>query len=566
VSFRLGFSHNNMTGDSFSSIHEGTDALLYQPWNTTLNSYRIGADFRAIPHTVVSYDQLLDFYKGDNNRTLAPFTPALLPGGGSVELGLPMDSVGKVPCAPPAGQGVISANGNLNNLACSAYFAYSRTNKIRTSMPTERLSLHGSYFDRLDIAAAYAYSSAEMNAPLDEFFNGLMSRTRTRQFTVTGPGKATRISNVADLTTSFRLTKHLRLTDTFCFWAFRTPQSVNLTETDWRIPGSGSCTAPACTLTIPIASTTQSVVTTTGLNSFNQNWKRNEADLVWDASKHLGGRIGFRYGTRLLNHLVNLKAADADVVEVHEYTPVLGIWVKPRPNLRLNFDAERTSNDETLIRIGTRKEGRYRLQVNYSPKPWAMVGGSVNLWEGRNGDSLTDYRGHNGNYGFTTTLLPRGRVGFDLAYNYNDYLQNAFICFNDSDTTLPVVIAAGNCNAGAYKDAGNPLLTDGIYSSTTHYGMGLLTFKPAGRLTTQAGYSITSVGGVTPQFNKLQPFGSLQYNFHQPLANLSVDLGHNLEAKAGWNYHQYGEKSFVGPADPRYFHANNATLGLRWAF
>jgi len=39
------------------------------------------------------------------------------------------------------------------------------------------------------------------------------------------------------------------------------------------------------------------------------------------------------------------------------------------------------------------------------------------------------------------------------------------------------------------------------------------------------------VGGVT-QFNRFQPFGSLQYNYHQPLANLSVDLGHNLEAKA----------------------------------
>jgi opacity protein-like surface antigen len=50
------------------------------------------------------------------------------------------------------------------------------------------------------------------------------------------------------------------------------------------------------------------------------------------------------------------------------------------------------------------------------------------------------------------------------------------------------------------------------------------------------------------------------------MANLSVNLGHNLEAKAGWNYYQYGEKSFVGPTDSRYFHANNATLGLRWAF
>jgi len=42
VSFRLGFSRNNMTGPSYSSVHERTDALLLQDWNTTMNSYRLG--------------------------------------------------------------------------------------------------------------------------------------------------------------------------------------------------------------------------------------------------------------------------------------------------------------------------------------------------------------------------------------------------------------------------------------------------------------------------------------------------------------------------------------------
>ena len=40
VSFRLGFSHDNVNGTSFSSIHIGTDALLLQPVNTTMNAYR----------------------------------------------------------------------------------------------------------------------------------------------------------------------------------------------------------------------------------------------------------------------------------------------------------------------------------------------------------------------------------------------------------------------------------------------------------------------------------------------------------------------------------------------
>ena len=49
VSFRVGYSHNNMTGPSYSSIHEGTDALLLQNWNTTMNSYRLGVDWISCP-------------------------------------------------------------------------------------------------------------------------------------------------------------------------------------------------------------------------------------------------------------------------------------------------------------------------------------------------------------------------------------------------------------------------------------------------------------------------------------------------------------------------------------
>src|ERR1700691_1726070 len=95
VSFRLGYSHNNMTGPSYSSIHEGTEALLLQHWNTTINSYRMGVDWGILPRTVLSYDQFFDYYKGDTDDSLASFAPALLPGGGPVELGLSIDTANK---------------------------------------------------------------------------------------------------------------------------------------------------------------------------------------------------------------------------------------------------------------------------------------------------------------------------------------------------------------------------------------------------------------------------------------------------------------------------------------
>jgi len=563
ISFRLGYSHNNMTGPSYSSVHEGTDALLFQDWNTTLNSYRFGADLKILPRTVLSYDQFLDYYKGDTTWQLAPFSQALLPGGaGTVQLGLPIDTVNNTPCAivSPA-TSLIDSTGTLTNAACNAYFNYNRTNRTRTSQPTERLSLHSTYLQILELSASYAYSSADMNAPLNESFNGLISRSDIRQETVTGPGHATHISNVADFTATVHVSEHIRLVDTFRFWSYRIPQSFSSIETDWTCNDLATCD-----LLTPISATTPTATNSASQLSFNQNLTRNQVDLVWDGSKHFGGRIGFRYGDQVFFQVLDFTTGDQDRIVVHEYTPLLAFWAKPLPGLRFNFDWEHTNNDNAIVRIGPRKADRYRIQGNYTPKPWAVLGGSINLWEASNGNALIDYRGHNRNYGFTANLTPRERLGFDFAYNYNDYAQNAFICFNDSDTSLSVVANAGSCTANVYNDSKNPLLTYGNYTSNTHYGMGSVMLKPHTRVTVQVGYSITSVGGQTPQFNALQPFGSLQYNYYQPLANVAVDIGHNLTAKAGWNYYQYGDGSFVGPTDPRYFHANNATFSLRWAF
>jgi hypothetical protein len=47
---------------------------------------------------------------------------------------------------------------------------------------------------------------------------------------------------------------------------------------------------------------------------------------------------------------------------------------------------------------------------------------------------------------------------------------------------------------------------------------------------------------------------------------VDVVVRKDVTLKAAWNYYQYGEGSFVGPTAPRYFHANNTTLALRYAF
>jgi len=559
VSFRVGYSHNNMTGPSFSSLHIGTDALLLQPWNTTLNSYRMGVDWRVLPRTVLSYDQFLYYYKGDTDPQLASFAPALLPGGGPVELGLPIDTANREPCGitPPATS--LISTGTLTNVTCNAYFSYLRTQRIRTSTPTERLSLRSNYFQRVDLVASFSYSSADMNTPLDESFNGLETRTSTRAFVGTGTGDARQISNVLDLGATIHLTNRLRLIEKFYFWAFRIPENANFTQVD------SVCTG-VCTLLTPLSATVAATSNTLTQSSFNQTWKTNQTELAWDISKKVGASIGFRYGDQVFNHFNDFLPGDEDHFVIHGYTGLLGFWARPSHALRLHFNLEHTNYDNVIVRMAPRKESRYRFQTTYTPRPWAVLGGSINILQDANPDSLTNYVGHNRNYALTASLSPSEHFGLDLAYDYNDVIQNALICFNDTPppgVVLPFVVNAGSC---ALNDPANPLLANSFYTNHTNFGMAAVRFKPAKRLKANLGYSITNVDGSIPQFNILQPLGSSQYKYYQPVAGLSVALGKSLAWNSGWNYYQYNEGSFVGPTAPRYFHANSLTESLRYTF
>ena len=568
VSFRLGYSHNNMTGPSYSSIHEGTEASLLQDWNTTMNSYRLGVDFRIAPRTVLSYDQFLDYYKGDTDYQLNPINEALVPTTpvSSVSLGLSIDTVNKEPCAvvPPATSLVV--NGTLTNVTCSAYFSYSRNQRIRTSTPTERVSLRSNYFQRVDLVASFSYSSATSSTPLDESFDGLITRTATRAFFGTGEADANRISDVFDLGATVHLTTHLRLIEKFYFWAYRIPQKGNFNEVDSDCP---TTTPPTpCTLLTPLSATTPTAIPTVIQSSFNQAWTRNQTELAWDFSKKAGARIGYRYGDRDFNHFNDFLPGDLDHFVGLEKTALLGFWARPTHTLRFNFDLEHTNYNAVFVRMSPRKEARYRFQTTYTPRSWATLGGSINIRQESNADVQTQYVGHNQNYGLTASLAPRERFGLDLAYNFNSVLQNALICFNDTPPTgviLPFVANADNNNCGG-NDTSNNLMANSYYTNHTNFGMATVRFKPAKRVLANVGYSITSVDGSVPQFSILQPLGTLQYKYQQPVANLSVDIGHKLAYNMGWNYYQYGEGSFVGPTAPRYFHANSVTESLRYSF
>jgi len=162
-------NRNRFDGPAFSSIHEGTEALLNESTDNTLNGYRFGVDYRATKKTTLSYTQMLQYYDGGTGYGLNPFNSYPLSNGSSVSLGLPWFNSGS-PCTTPLINGVA-------NPVCNGYFDYSLSQHLNTFIPTEQFNLTSSSIKWLEFNGQVQYSHAHLTTPFDEVFNGLITRS-----------------------------------------------------------------------------------------------------------------------------------------------------------------------------------------------------------------------------------------------------------------------------------------------------------------------------------------------------------------------------------------------------
>jgi hypothetical protein len=590
-SILLDYSRNRMEGTSFSSVHDGTDALLYQPLNNTLDRYGFGISWRVNRHTTANFTENLQFSKADTNYFLSPFNTVPLPNSTPVEFGLPWFN-GFSPCAAPI-------VGSTANPVCNGYFGYTRAQRVRTTIPTEQVNFQSSSLKKLDLTGTFSYSNAQSTSPLAELFDGLITRTGERQITTGGShSRASWISVVTDFGATYHISERLRLVDTFRFRNQQVPGLFDLLQTSLfnasTVAPPGSLLGPPAILpgTAPLHGTSSPADLVN--NSYNrflgQNTKENELQLQYDIGQYAGVNVGYRY-SHILDHnywtsiananifyppnpnrgdctglplnpngtcsVTGLFDSEDDPVVINEHTALAGIWLRPKQDLRINADVEDAYADNFRWRIQPRHTQRYRAQATYTPRAWLNVGANFNILEQRNNTSDLDYRMHSRNFGLNAIAAPKEKFSFDFAYNYTAFLQNANVCYTGS------VIAAGSFTC-IFDDSLLEVL--GNYNNETHFGEFSIIFKPVQRVTARLGYSITDVNGSTLILDPLQPLGPLASRFQQPLGAIDVEIAKNFTCHAGWNYYQYGEGSFVGPTAPRYFHANLATFSLKYAF
>ncbi|HTD22998.1 MAG TPA: hypothetical protein VK738_10115 [Terriglobales bacterium] len=601
--FRLGYSRNLSQGPSFTSFHAddvaGEETLLFQPWRQTQNAYQFGVDLRVLPRTNISYDQFLQFTKGDNSQVDRNFN-FQLSNGAPVDLGLIFNTLLLTPCDSLSIN--TAAKPPVAAATCSGFLAYSRFAPMRTSSPTEQLGFQSNYFKKLEMSGRFMYNSSTGKVPtMNELFNGLIASTQLRQYNFTGSARSRRITAAGDFAATWSLSDRFRISDSFRFHAVRVPGIESSLQDSFFansllaspiVFNPAACPTPFNAATCPqhVFGSPADITSNNSFTFLGQEYKTNLLQLEYDFSKHFRARLGYRYRNRLITQrnlsmeglvffptranrdvclllptqpdgscLAGLLSTATQGTEINEHSLLLGLTSRLLKGdaLRLSGDAELFWADNFFTRLNPRQSQHYRARANYQPTPWANISVALNILEKHNNSGGIGFLGHDRNFSFDALLSANERLGLDLDYDFTTVFSRANICFATSSVSISTPLCTTDLAL---------FQTVSFYDSRTHFGRVAMMWKPWPRLTTHLGASLTSTGGDTLFLNPLTPTGSLRSLYLQPSADLDLQLKKGLDWKVSWGYYDYNEHSDPGPTLSRDFHAHVGTISLRYSF
>src|SRR6516164_4549526 len=293
ISFRVDYNRNRITGPSFSSVHQGTDSLNNENWDSTLNGVRFGADFRVNKKTTLSYTQSLQYYDGGQTYSLNLFNSWPLSNGNTVTFGLPWFNSGS-PCSAPQKNGIA-------NPVCNGFTNYGLFQHVNTKIPTEQLNFRSSSLKWLDFNGQYQYSHASSSTPLYETFYGLTTRSNNLGYTTPGSSANSRWnSSSADVSGTIHINEEVRIVDTFRFRNFSvagTFQDQEFAYFNAASLGAGSLLNPIATFPPTIlthsSSSAADITNETNVNMIGQKTYSNDIQLQYDVTQWFGLRFGF---------------------------------------------------------------------------------------------------------------------------------------------------------------------------------------------------------------------------------------------------------------------------------
>jgi hypothetical protein len=550
--FRAGYSQNLAQGPTLSSVHEGADGLLLQNWRHSTDDYLIGADWKPIQNTKLTYEQRVVHYKGNTSYTLAPQSLKLqLSNGTPVSLGYdnvtaPANSSATSPCKanPP----ILSSATNppTANPCVNGFLQYTRVAPMRTLFPTEEFRFQSTSLKRLHLNGRLSYTGASMNQPgYFEYFNGLLSRTTLQAFTITGFAKAQRINVGADMGAVLELSDKLSISEQFSHVDFRQSGLNNTSEVDQS--GTSMLNTPGAA---------KPAVLATNTTALGQKTDTNSLVAMYELSPQVSLSVGYRYRARTLR--VTQAGDEPYELKIKENGGLFNIDLRPTARLRLNGAFEGNYADNAYVQINPRQSYQYKLRANYKPRDWAVLSAAYNDIERHDNVALVNHLDHNRSFSMGATVNPNEYYGFDVTYGYTDVYTQTTECYYSTVTGVPVP-AGTACGS-------NTLLSNYYYDAPTQFGSVSAALAFSKRVRSNWGFRVSGVNGNTVYDNPRQVPGALQSQYLSPFASVTWTVHPGWMWKGDWNYYGYGEDGPSGPTLPRAFHANVVTIAMHYEF
>lgn len=625
IRFRFGYDQNTTYGPGFSTTHEGTDQYLTQNYSVHNRNYRLGVDFRFLPRTTISYDEVWSYYKNDlgsfdNNQQFS-----LGAGFPLLDLGAPWNTSSQ-PC------GNTFAPGAIVNPTCNAFSSYLLHWRTRLNSPTEKVTVQSSYFKNVDFAGTFSYTGGDLT--VDDYqqnFAGFSSKATLTNFAETGPVRGRHVAAFADLGVTWHITDAVSLVDSVRFSNWKEPANFAATDCSFFSPSMivapnvfspttplpATCAPPANGVPNATPSHTTSSGGDIALNLDSNFLKQQDLSNIIQVrvliTHKAGAYFGYEYRARVISDnffnsfggiyfpnntargnctLVdpalplsqgNLPAgctlngdgsisysfpgtfAPPSETDINENHAILGLWVRPSPKFRFNVDGDIMSANSAFTRLSPLNAQQVRFKVNYKPSEKLNFSGNIGLWYGQNNVPGINNLMYNNSYGVSAQFLPNQKISVDLGYNFNNISTSLLVCFTASGSP-PGLPACPNVSGLVQENS--------PYSSKVNTGFLDFSWTPIRRLTLHGGGNLTGVSGSQLNLTPTNPIptnvdGSLNSSWYEPYGGFDLRFANHWTGKALWNYYSYHEDATAAYQDiyvPRNFHANNVTLSVRYAF
>lgn len=600
--FRVGYSRIS-TNAPGSTGYEPTAAVVASDIVGTTNEYRLGLDYRGLPRTTLSFDELLNYTRV--NTSISDRNFAFQLGNGTpVDLGAVFQ--GTTPCARPVINPATTPPTVTSN--CTGILSYSLLDAPVAKFPVERFSFQSDYFRNFEMSGSAAYSSAtNVMTDLNEIFNGWITRTVTRGSTTAGPAEAKRVVADANWAGDYRVTDKLSLRDEFYYHNWRIPSEWTTAATNLfatKAPGqfglalpispatpanfAAVCPPPFTAASCPQhnANSGPDVLNEAVSQFLGQDLKNNLIEVKYDFTSHLSAYLGYFYETRTIDDFSatfdtgeiyfpggatgtaanRFLASRADCVAAGgvlpaecSLNPATGVITEIGPESTNDTSRNYYHIRENAAEFGFAARVKDNLRINAD----VMAGYNDNSFTRISPRQLQSYKvrasyqpkpwanvtasvdiQENRDNVYTVNNIEHGRT-YSLSAALTprtDFTVDFGYSYTDVYTQTDICFPDTSTlftQPCPVANASSPLGTLSFYASRDSYAYADAMWKPHKRVTALVGYLGSIVRGSTTFLNPLTPTGTLDFNYFTPYASLTFDIYRGISYRTAWNYYGY---------------------------